>query len=259
MRNILIAAFLCLLGPLALAAECKVDADWEERSPDSPPHHGEYSSLLSDGDARAEMPLGLGHLHPSDELALSGWLDRVTLPLSVAPGELADRLLINGWLIDRAGAGEPLAFAGLIETEYEQSTLLVLQERDGWYQVRVKPPGEPADTAWTPACALANSEPPLFFSAWSEWLMSENISPLFFRRKAVHNLRTGPGTGHAVRTKIRPGHALRPRRIEGDWMEVMVSQPSDYCERVRVERSLGWVRWRSPDRGPWVWYHTRGC
>ncbi len=256
---VLITVFAWMLAPLAGAAGCTVDPDWVRRAPDTPPHHGPYSSLLSAGDAQAELPLGVGHIHPAEQLALSGWLDRVTLPLSDAPEEPARRLLVNGWLIDRVGAGEPLPFAGLIETEYEQSTLLVLQERNGWYQVRVKPPIEPADTAWTPACALANSDPPLFFSSWAEWLMSEDISPLYFRRSTVHNLRTGPGTQFAKRGRISGDHVLRPRRIEGDWMEVMVSQPSDYCERASVQRSLGWVRWRSAERGPWVWYYTRGC
>ncbi len=259
----LIVVLLGLSAASALAAECSVDAQWRKRAPDTPPHHGVYSSLLSQGDALAELPLGVGHLHAGLENSLSAWLDKVTLPLSPAPGERATHLIINGWLIDRLGAGEALPYAGLIETEYEQSSILVEQEQDGWYQIRVRPPGEfpgeEMETGWVPACAMANNSPPLRFSTWENWLMGEHISPLYFRRKSVHNLRTGPGTQFARRGRISGDHVLRPRSIRGDWMEVMVSQPSNYCAQVPVERKMGWIRWRSDERGPWVWYYTRGC
>jgi hypothetical protein len=40
---------------------------------------------------------------------------------------------------------------------------------------------------------------------------------------------------------------------------VRVIQPSDYCRDIDVAEHVGWVRWRSSDKGPWVWYFTRGC
>jgi hypothetical protein len=39
-----------------------------------------------------------------------------------------------------------------------------------------------------------------------------------------------------------------------------LKQPSDSCALdVQPVVKRGWVRWRSADQGPWVWYHTRGC
>ncbi len=28
---------------------------------------------------------------------------------------------------------------------------------------------------------------------------------------------------------------------------------------AKVTRIEGWIRWRGPGKGPWVWYFTRGC
>jgi hypothetical protein len=44
-------------------------------------------------------------------------------------------------------------------------------------------------------------------------------------------------------------------------MRARVTQPSNYCagENIAVSQYEGWVRWRSPEKGPWVWYFTRGC
>ena len=44
-------------------------------------------------------------------------------------------------------------------------------------------------------------------------------------------------------------------------MQVVGKQPSDYCVSVETDVAVreGWVKWRAPEKGPWVWCYTRGC
>lgn len=87
--------------------------------------------------------------------------------------------------------------------------------------------------------------------------------PLYFRTDVRHALRSEPAVESERRLWIpvaRHEYLLEPLEIWGDWMRVRVKQPSDHCwdpPEVRVDE--GWVRWRGPERGPWVWYHSRGC
>ena len=53
----------------------------------------------------------------------------------------------------------------------------------------------------------------------------------------------------------------QPVEFRGDWARVRVSIPGS-CVEPKPERPTvheGWIRWRSRDRGPWVWYYPKGC
>ena len=54
---------------------------------------------------------------------------------------------------------------------------------------------------------------------------------------------------------------IPPLEFRGDWARVRVSVPSQYCADRELKSTVreGWIRWRSPERGLWVWYYTRGC
>ena len=94
-----------------------------------------------------------------------------------------------------------------------------------------------------------------------ERFASGEISPLHFRSDVPHALRAGPDEA-AERLQWAAGdYHLEPIEFSGDWMKVRVTQPSDYCagEAIKIRETDGWVRWRSRDKGPWVWYFTRGC
>lgn len=251
--------FTLLLGFMEARAACAPDPGWLAKAPEVPPHHGAWTSLLADGNAIGEVSLGIGHVHPDEAMAFSDWLDRIVIPLSARPGFEPERLLVRGWLLDRSGGGEPLQLAGLIETEYEQNSMLVTGRQEDWFQLRLAPPGTPGETGWVARCALEASPVPLQFTPWKEWLLSDRISPLYFRRATAHRLRQGPGVQHGSVGMITGDHIIRPREVQGDWMRVEVTQPSDYCARVRATRRTGWIKWRSPERGPWVWYYPRGC
>ena len=126
-----------------------------------------------------------------------------------------------------------------------------------------KMPARPqaAGTAWISECHLRSHRPALRFESWSERLLSADISPLFFRSSVTHRLRVAPSIDAALVGSIRGNHHLEPLEINGDWMRVVVKQPSDYCASADLETESreGWVKWRSNEKGPWVWYHTRGC
>ena len=44
-------------------------------------------------------------------------------------------------------------------------------------------------------------------------------------------------------------------------MRVRAKFASEYCagEDIETEMREGWIQRWSRDKGPWVWYYTRGC
>lgn len=56
-------------------------------------------------------------------------------------------------------------------------------------------------------------------------------------------------------------YEIQPVEVAGDWMRVRVSIPPTYCELdpSPPEVREGWIEWRTADRGPLLWYFTRGC
>jgi hypothetical protein len=124
---------------------------------------------------------------------------------------------------------EPVS--GLVETGYETSSFVVLENRDdGWVRFRYGKPVEGRDgLAWTHACHIEAQG--LRFETWEDRFLSDEISPLTFRSPVPHALRAGPAES-----------SKRGLWISGDY-----------------HLEVGWMRWRSPEKGPWVWYYTRGC
>ena len=136
----------------------------------------------------------------------------------------------------------------------------VLESRDdGWLRLRYGRPSEDRDgTAWVHRCHLARES--LAFEPWQERFLSDEISPLYVRDRAPRPLRAGPDDDAEEIARIDGDYHLEPLEFQGDWMRVRLKTPSDYCvepDEVRTEE--GWIRWRSAERGPLVWYYTRGC
>jgi len=157
----------------------------------------------------------------------------------------------------------------MVEVSYASAANLVFEIRpDGWFQVEYAVSGEPTlHRGWTHPSYLTLGELPLTVETWEAFLLrewkSDSLSPLHFRTREVpHALRRGPGTDTERITWIGADHALEPLEIRGDWMRVRVEQPSGYCmgpDEWKGQRNEGWVRWRGPDKGPWVWFYSRGC
>lgn len=247
--------------------------------PDSAPSATSYRVM---GGFAGRGHLGVGHLLPPDSAWGWGWQDRVRLALYEEPGGRLRGWIFDGWLVE-LGAGAravPLQTAAMLETAYEEASFLVVEARaDGWLRVQVLPPpgfdpaadsyprliGDPVETAaWTPRCHLGASGVGLAYETWAELFLRLG-RPLFFREEVPHALRARPGV-EAERLRWIPAdryeHRLEPLEVMGDWMRVSVRVPSDYCvgpDEIETREAEGWVQWRGPELGPWVWYYTRGC
>lgn len=212
---------------------------------------------------RSDVHLGIGHLRGSGRFL---WGDRqLRLPLYLKPGGASWGWFVNGWLVEpesRGAARAVIGAQGMVETEYEATSFIVFEVRpDGWLRFRYGKPAAGRDgTAWLHRCHLARES--VVLERWEDRFLGGEISPLFFRRDVPRALLAGPHDEERRVIWIANDYHLEPLGFKGDWMHVLVKQPSDYCaapEGVKTKVYEGWVRWRSPDHGPMVWYHTRGC
>ncbi len=263
-----IVGAVVLLSPGGAGAACP-PADPPRAPPEVAAPARPYVRLDAAYPDPARMPLGVGHVRPAEHAAwVPDWPGRVRLVLFAAPGGGVAGHIHDGWLRD-GGHGDAapwlaLGTRGLLETAYETLSFVVPERReDGWLRLRYAPPDadDSSGTAWVHECHLDAHAPALRFEPWGERFLSPLISPLHFRRAVPHRLRARPHP-HAARIATVAGdHHLEPQEIRGDWMRVIVKQPSDYCASgtVAVTAHEGWVKWRAPGDGPWVWYHTRGC
>lgn len=210
------------------------------------------------------VDLGIGHLHAVDRFDWD-WPTSLTLPLFARPSDPPRPVvwLVNGWVVPSNGPARALGFSGLTETGYEIASFIVFEARaDGWVRLRFAT-GE-SGMAWTHACFFDQTSGRLAVERWETRLLSQEISPLYFRAMQRHALRSGP-TEASERLRwipAEPIYALRPLEIRGDWMRVELSQPSDYCtgpDGPPVDKVEGWIRWRDDSSGTWLWYYTRGC
>ena len=228
--------------------------------PDSLPSPDAYDRLTV-----GEVPLGVGHLRPVDAGYTWDWHQRMRRPMFGAPGSTPSLWLVDGWLMRQDGSVRPFGTGGMIETGYETPSFIVLESRvDGWLKIRYSANEGDAGAAWTHDCVLGLGAHLLVFESWEERLTSDDISPLFFTSEVPHALRASPSIDSEQLISI-PGSAydyeLEPLAVDGDWMRVRVALPRTYCDpdapTPRTEE--GWVKWRDPERGPWLWYFTRGC
>lgn len=225
----------------------------------------------------ADANLGIGHLaldFPSDGEPVDDryytWPQHIVYPLFDAPAGEHIGWFDRGWVVlgfgydalHRQGSG-----AGHVETAYEQLTLIVYEATpDGWYRIRHTEPrsGEPG-TAWVHACHVKGSPVSLTFESWEDRFRDLEDTPFFYRSSVRHSLRAGPSTDFeriAWIPAASSAYEIRILEIAGDWMQVAVQQPSTYCQSdddVVATVQEGWIKWRDEEKGPWVWWHTRGC
>ena len=256
-------ALCCAAVRPAAAQECALPSRLAGAIPDSIPTPAPYATIRDQGIPFADLQLGLGHLRPTDSTWAWDWLSKITLPLSDRPGTAPWRWIAGGWTIDAQTADvAPFAVAGLLETGYEEASFIALDTSvAGWIEIRVAPhSGRNRGTAWIPECALRGESVDLTVEPWEDRLLSDLISPLYFRSGKPHVLRDAPRLDGSRLGSISGSYHLEPQEIVGDWMRVIVKQPSDYCA-MDIESTVreGWVKWQSPEKGPWVWYYSRGC
>jgi len=241
--------------PALLATSPGQGLAWNPQTP--------YETIYDWAGERSEVNLGIGHVRGAGRFLWSG--REVHLPLHVEPDGVIWGWFANGWLLEDEGPdAEPrqIGSEGMVETEYEATSLIVLDVRpDGWLRIRYGRPSAGKDgTAWLHRCHLERET--LVMERWEDRFLSNEISPLFFRSDDPRKLLSRPDDDAHRLLWIANDYHLEPLGFKGDWMQVLVKQPSDYCgdpNEVRPKTFEGWVRWRAPDRGPLVWYHTRGC
>lgn len=203
--------------------------------------------------ADPELALGVGYIRPVREEERDDWPRRLKLPVFEAPDGP-----VKVWLTPGAVGGD-----ALVETGYETASFIVLQARpDGWLQIRFGGPLA-SGAGWVHRCHLEAATPRLEYQPWEKHLAG--AGPLFFRSWAPRQLRKAAHP-EAPAVATIPGdpnrYGLQLLEFRGDWARVRVSIPSSSCADPKPARAAvrdGWVRWRSRDRGPWVWYYTRGC
>lgn len=239
--------------------------------PSKPPEPQPYERLSWQD---PEVNLGIGHLLPAEqERFVPDWHRSIHLPFFAKPGSEHAGWMAGGWLVSFSKTGttiSAMSTRGMIETGDETPSFIVLAARDdGWLQFRLDVElGESSGTAWVHRCHLEAGETALRFESWGQRFVRDGETPpMFFRQLGRHSLRTGPGQTHdraqwITGQPFTENNHLEPLEVEGDWMRVRVRQPSDYCSgsgSVRANVAEGWIKWRSADQGPWVWYPTRGC
>jgi hypothetical protein len=208
--------------------------------------------------ADPDVMLGTGHVRPVGQNDRNNWTRRLVLPVFAAPG--GDLKL---WL-----TRDSVSPDALVETGYETTSFIVLQAREkgkdaGWLQIRFGGPLA-SGAGWVHRCHLESATPPLEYETWEKLFASDHASPLYFRAWMPHALRNAPA-GSAPQVALIPSdpnrYGMQPVEFRGDWARVRVSIPGS-CADAKPERPLvreGWIRWRSRDRGPWVWYYPKGC
>jgi hypothetical protein len=72
--------------------------------------------------------------------------------------------------------------------------------------------------------------------------------------RARFELAKDPETG-------RISYSITPVQVQGPWMQVRVTTPTDQCtDRAPAARDTTlWIRYLDERRRPLVWYYTRGC
>jgi hypothetical protein len=200
-----------------------------------------------------DLALGVGHVRPAREEERDDWMRRLTLPVFAAPGGE-----VKVWLTP-GGVGADV----LVETGFETASFIALQARpDGWLQIRFGGPLA-SGAGWVHRCHLDAATPRLEYQPWEKLLA--RTRPLYFRSWASRALRERPSPGAPVVAAIPDDpnlYGLQPLEFRQDWARVRLTIPSTYCAKPRPARPRvheGWVRWRSRDRGPALWYYTRGC
>jgi hypothetical protein len=201
-----------------------------------------------------DLVLGVGHVRPVREEERDDWTRRLKLPVFSAPG--GDEVKI--WLTPGSVGGD-----ALVETGYETASFIVLQARpDGWLQLRFGGPLA-SGAGWVHRCHLDAATPRLQYEPWQDLLAA--AGPLYFRDQAPRALRKAASTEAPAVASIPSDpnlYGIQPLQFRGDWARVRVSIPSSYCADPKPARPKlyeGWVRWRGPQRGPALWYYTRGC
>ncbi|MBD0336667.1 MAG: hypothetical protein ICV62_14355 [Cyanobacteria bacterium Co-bin13] len=218
-----------------------------------------------------ETDLGVGHLRPRQAASLQGgswphsptanasWLRGVTLPIYAAPEGEPWGWFINGWLVmdqtDPLAVGRDAAFS-MLHTYSGLYTFPVMEIRpDGWFRFQYTPAG----TAWAHVSHLNLGSVELTVETWEDRFLAAGWIE-FRRHGASQALMLQPGSEQSLQALIAPNSRIEPLEFEGDWARVRVIQPVDACAALPGAGTReGWIRWRTGEQDPLVWFPPEGC
>ena len=258
-------AWCLLLALWAHVAIAQTD-DWPQPPPERLPQAAVPISevgTIYDWHARADTPLGVGRFGPATQRSWADWVSGLTLPLYASPEGEQVGWLANGWFLGKAaGLDFRLDTSMMVETGYEALSYIVLEHTEGgWFKLAYARANERNQgTAWAQVNRLAHTSEAMVVESWAYVLLDQKR--LFYRSEVPHALRKAPADSGARVSWIRAHHEIEPLAIQGDWMFVRISDPPNWCADeggVRGTFVDGWVKWRGPKKGPWLWYYTRGC
>lgn len=209
------------------------------------------------------QPLNLNFLDDGDweahPLAEGRWLRSVALPLYVGPNGEHWGWIVNGWLM--INGYEPLAIGqdasfSMVQAQPGIYSFPVLeQQADGWFRFQYTPAG----SAWAHLDHLRVGSIPLALQSWEETFAT--ASQVRFRRHGLSQaLRLAPSPTASLQALVVPNSHLRPLAIEGDWMQVEVTQPVQGCTVLPGHTTKeGWLRWRDENRTLLIWAVNTDC
>lgn len=218
-----------------------------------------------------EDNLGMGLLQPRDlsfldttawednPMAYGRWLRSVAIPLYVSPSGDPWGWLVNGWLIidgyEPIAIGQDASFA-MVEAHRGLYSFPVLELRsDGWFRFQYTPAG----SAWAHTDHLEGGAVALALQPWEDVLAT--APQIRFRRHGLsQSLRAEPTATSPLQFLVAPNSHLRPLAINGDWVQVEVTQPVQGCTALPGHTTeTGWLRWRDDAQTLLVWTVPAGC
>ena len=273
-----VALFVAFGQALAQAPACdQVEVPRLVDAPVSPPDSSARGGSYWDWSHAFERETtGVGVLSPSTR-GNGGppgydWLPEVSLPLYARAGEAVPSAWMHlGWWVAPAdrSADRVLGYRGMMETAYEQASIVVTREgADGWLEVWVDigpiPRAASHGLLWTHSCLLDLGPTSLELSRWEELFVGPGAPPLSFLGEERHALRSAADAGSGLVAWLDADDEVELLEFAGDWARVRALRPGVYLsgclgEEWRGEDLSGWVRWRSAESGTWLWYPTRGC
>jgi len=203
------------------------------------------------------------------------WIARLDLPVFDAPP--VDGAVSNvtggrqwGWLtqgrIVNLDNGEeyPIPRTARLRVSYDLETeaLFVTDAReDGWVEFRWGGMNAPhGGTAWTHPGFQNDPEIGVTYHSWEDTFRDTRSRIAYRNSEAAHLMRAAPSREAEIVHRIEGRDwDMEILEIQGDWIRVRVSWPSDCGSAPRDGEAEGWTVWRSETQGPWIYSPIGGC
>ncbi|MEZ5488885.1 MAG: hypothetical protein R3F50_01030 [Gammaproteobacteria bacterium] len=192
------------------------------------------------------------------------WIAKLRLPLFDSAQGAQWGWLVEGQVVDLDSGEEfviPRDARLRVSYDFETEALFVMREEDGWLQIRW---GGAEDShggrAWTHPEFQSDPNIGAEYHSWED-SFRDTVSRLSYRNsEAVHLLRSRPSPEAAIVHRIEGRDwDMEILEMQGDWIRVRLSWPSDCSAGPREGEAVGWTVWRSVDQGPWIYSPIGGC